>query len=343
MPIQVRIEELAGRVAEQPLRLAAPATLTLADGRHALDGLDLRLGRARLTGAFALGPREVTAQATLDPLPLDMLGPFGGAPDLTGQLTARLTLQGPADNPSGTLEARATDVSMSALTARRSAAGRADPDRERSRRGACASMLRGEGVTEQPIRLNAELPLVVDLASGVFDVPGEGQIAGSLDAEVRLALLADILALDDQRLEGPLVADLSVSGTVAQPDVNGTVRIDNALYENGTTGTVLRDLTPAPEGEPPDARDRAAHRQRRRRGSARGRRHHRDRSGGRLSGGPAPAARAGAAGGARRRHGDHERRPHAGRHRRRSDPRRPDHREPCRDPDPGPTSAPASR
>ncbi|MGH6901250.1 MAG: translocation/assembly module TamB domain-containing protein, partial [Geminicoccaceae bacterium] len=240
--LQVRIEELAGRVAEQPLRLAAPATLTLFEGRHALDGLDLRLGRARLTGAFALGPREVSAQATLDPLPLDMLGPFGGAPDLTGQLAARLTLQGPADNPSGTLEARATDVSTSALTL-------ADlPPAELTLTGSLQARrlrldLRGEGVTEQPIRLNAELPLVVDLASGVLDLPREGQIAGSLDAEVRLALLADILALDDQRLEGPLLADLSVSGTVAQPDVNGTVRIDNALYENGTTGTVLRELT----------------------------------------------------------------------------------------------------
>jgi translocation and assembly module TamB len=240
--IHVRIEEFAGRVAEQPLRLAAPATLTLADGRNALDGLDLRLGRARLTGAFALGPREVTAQATLDPLPLDMLGAFGGAPDLSGQLAARLTLQGPADNPSGTLEARATDVSMSALTladlppAELTMTGRLEARRLRLD-------LSGEGVTEQPIRLNAELPLVVNLASGVFDVPGEGQIAGSLDAEVRLALLADILALDDQRLEGPLIADLSVSGTMAQPDVNGTVRIDNALYENGWTGTVLRDLS----------------------------------------------------------------------------------------------------
>jgi translocation and assembly module TamB len=103
--------------------------------------------------------------------------------------------------------------------------------------------VRGEGVTERPIRANAELPLVADLAAGAFEVPGEGRIAGSLDAEVRLALLADVLALDDQRLEGPLVADLSVGGTVARPDVNGTVRIDNALYENGTTGTVLRDLT----------------------------------------------------------------------------------------------------
>ncbi|MGH6899403.1 MAG: translocation/assembly module TamB domain-containing protein, partial [Geminicoccaceae bacterium] len=240
--IEVRLEELAGRVADEPLSLAAPATLTLADGRQALDDLDLRLGGARLTGAFALGPREVTAQAALDPLPLAMLGHFGGAPDLRGALAVRLTLQGPADNPNATLEARATGVTMSSPML-------ADlPPAELSLTGALEARrlrldLRGQGVTEQPVRLSAELPLVVDLAAGVLEVPREGQVAGSLDAEVRLALLADILALDDQRLEGPLIADLSVSGTVAQPDVNGTVRIDDALYENGTTGTVLRDLT----------------------------------------------------------------------------------------------------
>jgi translocation and assembly module TamB len=216
--------------------------LTLAAGRQALDGLDLRLGGARLTGTFALGPREVTAQAALDPLPLSMLGRFGGAPDLSGELTARLSLQGPADNPSATFESRATGVTMSAAMA-------ADlPPAELTMTGTLESRRlrlegRGEGLTERPIRLNAELPLVLDLAAGTFAVPEEGQIAGNLDAEVRLALLADILALDDQRLEGPLVAELRVSGTVAQPDVNGTVRVDDALYENGTTGTVLRDLT----------------------------------------------------------------------------------------------------
>jgi hypothetical protein len=57
-----------------------------------LDGLDLRLGEARLTGTVALGPRELAAQAALDPLPLAMLGRFGGAPDLAGELTARLSL-----------------------------------------------------------------------------------------------------------------------------------------------------------------------------------------------------------------------------------------------------------
>ena len=70
-----------------------------------------------------------------------------------------------------------------------------------------------------------------------------GRVAGSLDAELALARLADIPRLDDQRLEGPLRADLRLAGTVAAPAIDGTVRIDGALYENGTTGTVLRDVS----------------------------------------------------------------------------------------------------
>jgi translocation and assembly module TamB len=68
-------------------------------------------------------------------------------------------------------------------------------------------------------------------------------MAGSLDAELSLARLVDIAGLDDQRLEGPLRADLRFGGTVARPAINGTVRVDGGLYENGTTGTILRDLT----------------------------------------------------------------------------------------------------
>jgi translocation and assembly module TamB len=150
-------------------------------------------------------------------------------------------LEGPAANPSGTLEARATGVAAPSPMLADLPAARLTLDGALQARRLRLD-LRGEGLTDQPIRLNAELPLVVDLAAGVVDVPVEGQISGHLDADIRLARLADILALDDQRLEGPLTIDLSVSGTVAQPEANGTVRIDNALYENGTTGTVLRDL-----------------------------------------------------------------------------------------------------
>ena len=239
-PIQVRLQELSGQIAEQPLSIGRPATLTLAAGTIAMDDLSLRLADGRLAGGFALGPQQVAAEASLERLPLAILAPFG-APDLRGRLDGRLSVQGPADNPTGSIRLKATELALAAAPfadvppATLSLTGALEAGRLRLD-------LRGDGVAERPIRATAELPLVIDLAAGAFEVPGEGQVAGSLNAELALARLADILALDDQRLEGPIVADLTLGGTVAEPAINGTVRIQDGLYENGTTGAVLRDM-----------------------------------------------------------------------------------------------------
>jgi translocation and assembly module TamB len=240
-PIQVRLEQLGGRFAEQPLSLARPATVTLARGSVAVDDLSVRFADAQLAGGFALGPQQVAAEARLERLPLALLARFG-APELDGRLEGRLSLSGAADNPTGSVQLKATDVALVSPTfeevppAQLSLSGSLEARRLRLD-------LRGEGVAERPIRATAELPLVVDVAAGAFEVPGEGRVAGSLDAELALARLADVLGLDDQRLEGPLRADLRLAGTVAEPAIDGTVRIDGALYENGTTGTVLRDVS----------------------------------------------------------------------------------------------------
>jgi translocation and assembly module TamB len=239
--VEVRLEELSGSVANRPLNLAGPATVTLAAGAVAIDDLDLRLADARLAGDFALGPQEVAAEATLDQLPLALLGQFGG-PALRGQLDGQLSLRGAADDPSGSVQLETTGVTLGSPAFADLPPARLALTGELSERRLRLD-LRGEGLSEQPIRAHAELPLLADLAAGAFEVPGEGQVAGSLDAELSLARLADIANLDDQRLEGPLAADLTVGGTVADPAVDGTVLIDDALYENGTTGTVLRDLS----------------------------------------------------------------------------------------------------
>lgn len=239
-PLQVRIEQLEGQIAEESLRLAAPATVTLAAGTIAIDDLSLRLDQAQLNGGFSLGPQQVAAEVRLERLPLALVGRFGG-PDLRGQMSGRLSLQGPADNPSGTVRLDATGFALA------SPAFADVPAAELGLSGTLSSRrlrlhLRGEGLTEQPIRASAELPLVVDLAAAAFEVPREGEVAGRLNAEIALAQLAEIAALDDQRLEGPLRADLTLGGTVAEPSLDGTVRIDDAIYENGASGTVLRNV-----------------------------------------------------------------------------------------------------
>ena len=102
--------------------------------------------------------------------------------------------------------------------------------------------VRGEGVTDKPLVLAAELPVVLQLEPFRFDLP-DGPVTGHLDAEIQLARLADVAGLDDDRLEGLLSAALTVGGTVTAPQLNGTLDIANGIYENGTTGTVLHNLT----------------------------------------------------------------------------------------------------
>ena len=101
---------------------------------------------------------------------------------------------------------------------------------------------RGEGVTDKPLVLSAELPVALRLEPFAFELP-DGPVAGQLDAELQLARLADIAGLDDDRLEGLLDLALRLSGTVVDPQLAGTVQVRDGIYENGFTGTVLDDLT----------------------------------------------------------------------------------------------------
>ena len=239
--MQLRFEQLDGRFADAPLRLAQPAEVTLAEGATRLAGLDLRWGDARLQGSADLGPEEVAADATLRALPLARLQPFG-APALTGQADASLQLSGPADNPRGSLDLKMTGVGADKLSFAELPAAELTLAAKLAERRLSVD-LDGRGVTEKPMRLTAELPLVARFDQFVFEIPQDGPLAARLDAELALARLAALADLDDQMLTGLMTAGLSVSGTVGAPQLEGTVELANGGYANGFTGTVLGDLT----------------------------------------------------------------------------------------------------
>ncbi len=239
--VELRLEQLDGALAERPLRLAGPAELVLADAGSRLTGLDLRWGDARLRAAADLGRAEVAAEASLDALPLALLGGFG-APPLAGQADATLRLSGPADDPRGSLELTLTGVRASQL------AFAELPPAEFTLRAELAERrlsvdLEGQGVTEQPMTLTAELPLVARFDQLEFQLPEDGRLSARLDAELALARLAALAGLDDQTLTGTLSADLAASGTVGAPELEGALEVEGGGYANGFTGTVLADLT----------------------------------------------------------------------------------------------------
>ncbi len=239
-PLRLRLEQLGGKLAGTPLRLAQPAELTIGAETSKLTGLDLRLGDGRLIASADLGARTVAADARLDGWPLGLLARFGG-PAMTGQANATLRLEGPADDPRGTLELNATGLRSKDLTFAdlppADLTVRAELGQQRLTVDA-----RGRGVSKQPMTLSAALPLVVRFDRREFALPQDGRLSGRLNAELALAQLAGLAGLDDQTLSGDLNLDLGLNGTVGAPGLQGTIAVQNGGYANGMSGTVLQAI-----------------------------------------------------------------------------------------------------
>lgn len=238
---RVRLEALSGTVAGQALQLRQPATLSLEGPSIQLTGLDLRFAGGRLEAALALSEGPVSGKVQITNLPLANLEPLG-APALAGRATGSIELDGTATDPRLQLtlrvpDLRGTDATLADVPPLDVTINSSFAEQR------LAADLRASGLTDQPITGRVALPVAFTLQPLAFNLPDDGALSGALNAEVRLRRVADLLALDGQRLEGLLVAELDLGGTLAAPVPDGSVRISNGLYENGTTGTVLRNLT----------------------------------------------------------------------------------------------------
>ncbi|HEX6141485.1 MAG TPA: translocation/assembly module TamB domain-containing protein, partial [Geminicoccaceae bacterium] len=238
---RVRVDSLGGTFGDQPLRLRQPLTVALAGEAIDVSALDLTFAGGRLRGDARIGPGPVAAEVRLDGLPLENLQSLG-APPLRGTASAALDLDGRSNDPTLTLEVRIPD-----LRSPDPAYGDVPPldlalDARLAGRRLEASV-RATGLTDRPITGRLAAPLLVDLEHFAFEVPETGRLGGGLEADVQLRRVADLLALDGQRLEGQLEARLELAGTVAEPVADGRIELDDGRYENGTTGTVLTNVT----------------------------------------------------------------------------------------------------
>lgn len=233
------LDTLNGAFAGEPLRLARPLSLRQSENSLELAGLDLRLGGASLKGDVGIGERTVSGIIDLRSLPLSWSEVFGG-PSLTGKVDADIDLGGSISDPTVTasLEVEGvlgegvtpTDVPLDVSLNARLDQGRLATNLETSR------------LTRKPITATASLPVRLTLRPFALDMPKDGKLDGRIDAEVLLARLADFLALDDQTLKGTLSADIAIGGTIGEPKIRGPVSVEGGGYENGATGTDIRDL-----------------------------------------------------------------------------------------------------
>ncbi len=228
------------------LALDEAVRMRRADDRYAVEGLALRIGEGRLLASGQVYADAVEFEADLEDLPLSTFG-FAGVGEASGEMEGRLRVSGHPSDPHADLQLvfsglmPANTNFWDAPPAQFSVFAQLEDRRLKSR-----FLL--EGLTGRPVELELNVPLHVSLYPVHMQWPPEGDVSGRLLAETDLGELATLFVLDVHRLAGTLSVDLSLSGTVDEPDVSGEVRVEDGAYEHGRTGTLLRNLDMAVSG-----------------------------------------------------------------------------------------------
>ncbi|MFO1060296.1 MAG: translocation/assembly module TamB domain-containing protein [Dongiaceae bacterium] len=235
-PDAARIEKLTGRYGDLPVRLRQPLQLKrLADG-GAVDGLDLAVGEATLSGGGRLAGGSVSGRLALANFKAALLQALAGTPPLRGTLQATATLDGTLARPHLALTAEGSDLGRAdgPLHLAMQATGDWRDDR---------LAIKGT-VTEKrspPLAVEASLPLTYRAEPFAVALPPDGPIAGRVSGTLDLGAML-VAAGQDISASGKASIDLRVAGTLRAPQAAGTASLANGRYDDLTSGLSLRDI-----------------------------------------------------------------------------------------------------
>lgn len=242
----VRLASLDAAFAGQPIRLTAPATLTLAEGGgYALDRLALAVAGGSVSAGGELGGGgRVRAEAAADGFPLALLETFGG-PSLRGTASARASLAGTTAAPQARAELTARDLALDAAL-------QPKPDLRLEATLAGGRLDARLGLSElgsRPVAASASLPARFRLEPFALDLAADAPLTGAVQGQVDLSRVARVAALQGVQLAGSLNLDLAVRGTLTDPALGGTLALSKGVVQDVASGVSLRDVALAASGQ----------------------------------------------------------------------------------------------
>ena len=219
--------------------LSEPAELRFGADGYSGD-LQASFNESEVSAKVDVGSTSASIDLSLDKLALSPLAALAGLPELEGTLSAKLSLSGPPTRPQGDYSIELSDIAMSEETDL--------PSLDGSFQGSYSGQrlsLTGEltGLSQEAARLSLAMPLELSLEPFTAAVPETGALEGSLVWNVALATLGDELDLDEHLISGNPKLDLRVAGTVAAPELYGSLSMSDGRYENLEYGVLVEDAS----------------------------------------------------------------------------------------------------
>lgn len=229
----------SGTLGRRAISLSRPAVVRRVDGGWVLDTAELSVGRGRLRLSGEIRDALLSVDAALENMPLALLEIAN--PDLVfgGTASGRVVWRDGTGVPTGTAEVRLRNFTRAGLTG---TGAPLDIGLNAALTTGSASMravVAQNGATIGRIQARmAPLGGGSDLVARLTNAPLDARL--TYDGEI--GPLSQLARIDAFALSGPVAVDAQAMGTLADPQIRGTLRARGARFESFNTGTVVTNV-----------------------------------------------------------------------------------------------------
>ena len=237
---QLRFEQLQGSYGELPFALKQPLILRNRNRTYTLEDTTLSVAKGTLRSSGQVDAESVEFKALLEEIPLDILKLFG-FPYLKGLATAKVDINGSLGRPEGDMEIRVRDIQSQDITLRDI------PHAQLSSRASLENgLLKGDltlkGLSEKNVEAVFQIPVSFSLSPVSFSLGRKGEIHGKVSADLDISRIPVFFPMGDQVLDGNLLAEFEIAGSIEKPDIKGALHLSNGMYENPWAGIVIKEI-----------------------------------------------------------------------------------------------------
>lgn len=236
----IEIGHLKARYSDHPVVLSRPLSVHMTPNGRRLEGLVLQVDEGVLEVSGSIEETTLAVEAKYRDLPIELLRVVDIA-DVAGKATGGISLRTERNASRGTFElqvepltfraGRAQDLHVAALASK-----------AELKDGLLRANVMIKGLADRPFHADLDIPLELSDPPFGYSLPPSGRLQGRLAGEIDLSLIPILMPLVDEKLEGACEIDLTVLGTVKEPEITGTGRISNGAYEDARSGAVLKEI-----------------------------------------------------------------------------------------------------
>lgn len=234
----VELRALTGDWAEQRLLLSRPVSIALGEHEQTISPLHLEFGQAVVRADARIGPEDADLRLGIESLPLSLF-----TPDILGTVTAGIVLHGPTSALRGDLTVLGGNLQPTG-SGLENVPG-LDIQADAVLDGTAVTLtavLRETDTTIPLLQAQGQASMTLGLDPAGLDLPSDAPLSATVQGDLDLGWLGEIVLTDSQLLTGTLELDFQLAGTLDSPHPSGNILIRRGGYQHLLQGVLLQDI-----------------------------------------------------------------------------------------------------